>query len=185
MGEDRFDNLIDETLSTMEPVKLPEDLRFDAAKIMRLAKMEEEEEAAANRSSSFSGRLKAFFKNPTRLAAAAAAFIILLGVYGITKQPDVIVDPGEVITPPEYQAGLTIYPEESFEEMLAQAMEDESFAAQFNEEDKGYGYVIRSVQDCADGIEFMVYYYESEEESLAGTVNEENVRSIIWQKESL
>ena len=45
MDEVRLEKLIEETLSTMDPVEVPKDLHFDAAKIMRLARMEEEAEA--------------------------------------------------------------------------------------------------------------------------------------------
>ena len=88
MDEVRLEKLIEETLSTMDPVEVPKDLHFDAAKIMRMARMEEEAEAERNPAPiSFLDRLKASFgsRNMTRFAAAAAAFAVLLGVYGFWK----------------------------------------------------------------------------------------------------
>ncbi len=88
MDEKRLENLIEETLSTMDPVEIPKDLHFDAAKIMRLARMEEEEEAARQpETRSFMDRLMERFQSRTwtRFAAAAAAFALVLGVYGMTR----------------------------------------------------------------------------------------------------
>ena len=315
MDEKRLENLIEETLSTMDPVEVPKDLHFDAAKIMRLAKMQEEEEAERNPAPlSFFERMRETFRSRswTRYAAAAAAFVVLLGIYGMTRDgsgvapvpgsdpgqvaviddptvpltppdepvqtedpvqsedpvtPDVpdepqqsedpettqtpavtpapptqsaqnppkpqppapkppaeeqqpVVDteepgtdeepveeePDEVDNPTEYAGGNEIDPDEQgeepanpeeagedpedpeeniYENMLAEALQDEEFAADFAAEDKGFGHNIRSVEDVPDGTEFMVYFYESEEEAASGTVNEDNIRSILWKKESL
>ena len=104
------------------------------------------------------------------------------------------IDPDEQIpddeTPaasPEEPAGEEpADPEENeFEILLEEAMQDEEFAADFAAEDKGFGHNIVDVQDVPEGTEFMVYFYESEEEQLAGTVNEDDIRSILWKKESL
>ena len=323
MDEKRLENLIEETLSTMDPVEVPKDLYFDAAKIMPLAKMQEEEEAErAPAPVSFFDRMRETFRSRswTRYAAAAAAFVVLLGVYGMTRdgsgvppvpgndpshvaeiddptiplsppddpiqtddpvqtedpdtpdipgeeqqpdetevtpvtpvtpsqpvqsaeghkpapqnpapppapvtpsQPDpepeepvveepVEEEPGEVDNPTEYAGGNEIDPEEqipddetpaaqpgdqtgeepetetpeedAYETMLQEALQDEEFAAEFEAEDKGFGHNIVDVQDVPEGTEFMVYFYESEEEQLAGTVNEDDIRSILWKKESL
>ncbi len=321
MDEKRLEKLIEETLSTMDPVKVPDDLHFDAAKIMRLAKMQEEEEAERTPAPvSFMDRMREMFQSRswTRFAAAAAAFVVLLGVYGMWKSgsgpapvpgndpsqtaeiddpgvpaalpdnPIEVDDPGQtedpvtqedpavpdgpeeppveepvtpppavtpqqpvqsadnpkppVVTPPapqppapeqeepvvedeppveeepdevdnptEYAGGNEIDPEEQipddetpaaepggltekdpenpeedeFEALLEEALQDEEFAGAFAEEDKGFGHRIQDVQEVPEGTEFMVYFYESEEEQLAGTVNEDNVRSILWKKESL
>ena len=307
MDEKRLEKLIEETLSTMDPVKVPDDLHFDAAKIMRLAKMQEEEEAERTPAPvSFMDRMREMFQSRswTRFAAAAAAFVVLLGVYGMWKsgsgpapvpgndpsqtaeiddpgvptalpenpieaddpgqaedpvtqedpavpdepvtpqqpvqsadspkppvitppapqppapeqeepvseeEPPVEEEPDEVDNPTEYAGGNEIDPEEQipddetpaaepgglsenepenpeeneFETMLEEALQDEGFAADFAAEDKGFGHNIMDVQDVPEGTEFMVYFYESEEEQLAGTVNEDDVRSILWKKESL
>ena len=72
-----------------------------------------------------------------------------------------------------------------YENMLQEALQDESFKVKFDEADKGFGHSIQDVQEVPEGTEFMVYFYESEEEQLSGTVNEEDIRSILWEKESL
>ena len=328
MDEKRLENLIEETLSTMDPVEVPKDLHFDAAKIMRLAKMQEEEEAERTPAPvSFFDRMRETFRSRswTRYAAAAAAFVVLLGIYGMTRdgsgiapvpgsdpshvaeigddtiplappddpietedpvqsedpvtpevpdegpqtetpdntpvppvtpsqppqsadshtpapqnptpqppsvtpqQPDtepeepgivedppVEEEPDEVDNPTEYAGGNEIDPDEEtqnppeeegpgeepgdeqtepadpedpeeniYENMLAEALQDEEFAAEFAAEDKGFGHNILSVEDVPDGTEFMVYFYEDEEEAASGTVNEDNIRSILWKKESL
>ena len=310
MDEVRLEKLIEETLSTMDPVEVPKDLHFDAAKIMRLARMEEEAEAEKKPVPlSFMDRLRQAFQSRSmvRFAGAAAAFVVLLGVYGVWKSgsvpaplpgndpaqtaeiddpnvpttlpdnPIVVDDPVQtedpvtpdvpdeppaeedpvvtpppavtphqpvqsaenpkppVVTPPapqqpevteetpveeepsdidvgeEYAGGNEIDPEEQipdgetpaappeeqtgeetadpeeneFEILLEEALQDEEFAADFAAEDKGFGHNIVDVQDVPEGTEFMVYFYESEEEQLAGTVNEDDIRSILWKKESL
>lgn len=302
MDDLRLDNLIDETLKTIDPVEIPEDLHFDAAKIMRLARMEEEAEAEAKREERPApllslSRLRDVFQSRswTRYAAAAAAFAILLGVYGFshngegdpavpvpggpTNVADVEIDDGQIplaepddpmqgeedpavtpgtevdpqpetdpqpaVTPappvqsaentpapvqpqpapapaepetppeviddqetpaaegPEYAGGLeenpaegetpqpdpAVDPENPQEDILGSllelAMQNESFAESFAAEDKGYGYQLLKAEDVPDGTQFMVYFYESEEEAAAQTVNEENVRSILWKRESL
>ena len=311
----------------MDPVEVPKDLHFDAAKIIRLAKMQEEEEKEREPVPvSFLDRLRESFQSRrwTRYAAAAAAFVVLLGVYGMTRggsdvppgpgtdpgQVAVIDDPTEPLTPPdepvqedpvqtddpvvtdvpedgqqteeppetvtpaqptqsaqnppkpqqpkpkppveqqpqqteetdpeeivedpaveeetdevdnptEYAGGKEIDPDEEpqdppegqgeepagpeepgdepvepgeegddpeeniWENQLQQAMQDEAFAEQYNAEDKGFGHSIRSVEDVPDGTEFMVYFYENEEEAASGTINEDDIRSILWKKESL
>ena len=64
MDEVRLEKLIEETLSTMDPVEVPKDLRFDAAKIMRLARMEEEAEAERTPAPlSFADRLRQVFQS--------------------------------------------------------------------------------------------------------------------------
>ena len=86
MDEVRLEKLIEETLSTMDPVEVPKDLHFDAAKIMRLARMEEEAEAEKMPAPlSFMDRLRQTFQSRSmvRFAGAAAAFVVLLGVYGV------------------------------------------------------------------------------------------------------
>ncbi|MBQ6294379.1 MAG: hypothetical protein IJK80_00795 [Firmicutes bacterium] len=317
MDEVRLEKLIEETLSTMDPVEVPKDLHFDAAKIMRLARMEEESEAEKMPAPlSFMDRLRQAFQSRSmvRFAGAAAAFVVLLGVYGVWKsgsvpaplpgndpaqtaeiddpgvpttlpdnpivvddpvqtedpvtpdvpdeppaeddpvvtpphavtpqqpvqsaenpkppvvtppapqppaaepeepvaedEPPVEEEPGEVDNPTEYAGGNEIDPEEQipddetpaappeeqtgeetadpeeneFEILLEEALQDEAFAADFAAEDKGFGHNIVDVQDVPEGTEFMVYFYESEEEQLAGTVNEDDIRSILWKKESL
>ena len=317
MDEVRLEKLIEETLSTMDPVEVPKDLHFDAAKIMRLARMEEEAEAEKKPAPlSFMDRLRQAFQSRSmvRFAGAAAAFVVLLGVYGVWKsgsvpaplpgndpaqtaeiddpgvpttlpdnpivvddpvqtedpvtpdvpdeppaeddpvvtpphavtpqqpvqsaenpkppvvtppapqppavepeepvaedEPPVEEEPGEVDNPTEYAGGNEIDPEEQipdgetpaappeeqtgeetadpekneFEILLEEALQDEAFAADFAAEDKGFGHNIVDVQDVPEGTEFMVYFYESEEEQLAGTVNEDDIRSILWKKESL
>ncbi len=317
MDEVRLEKLIEETLSTMDPVEVPKDLHFDAAKIMRLARMEEEAEAEKKPVPlSFMDRLRQTFQSRSmvRFAGAAAAFVVLLGVYGVWKsgsvpaplpgndpaqtaeiddpnvpttlpdnpivvddpvqtedpvtpdvpdeppaeddpvvtpppavtphqpvqsaenptppvvtppapqqpavepenpvaedEPPVEEEPGEVDDPTEYAGGNEIDPEEQipddetpaappeeqtgeeaadpeeneFEILLEEALQDEAFAADFAAEDKGFGHNIVDVQDVPEGTEFMVYFYESEEEQLAGTVNEDDIRSILWKKESL
>ena len=321
----RLEKLIEETLSTMDPVEVPEDLHFDAAKIMRLAKMQEEEEAArAPAPVSFLDRMRETFRSRswTRYAVAAAAFVVVLGIYGMTRGgsdvppvpgsdpgqiaviddptvpttppddpvqtedpvqsedpvtpevpdepqqpedpetvpapvvtpqqptqsaqnppkpkppapkppaeeqtqqpgtetegPDIVEEPveeepDEVDNPTEYAGGNEIDPDEEpqnppegqgeepagpeepgeepddpeeniYENMLTEALQDEEFAADFAAEDKGFGHNIRSVEDVPDGTEFMVYFYENEEEAASGTVNEDDIRSILWKKESL
>jgi hypothetical protein len=325
MDELRLEKLIEETLSTMDPVEVPKDLHFDAAKIMRMARMEEEAEAERDPAPvSFFDRLRESFgsRNWTRFAAAAAAFAVLLGVYGFWKsgqmpgpvpgndpsqvaeiddptiplgppeevtvpvepdepvvpdvpeQPPVEEDPsvepapavtpqqptqsaqnnpkpkpqpsnptpapvpdtqgeepvvedepveeepGEVDQGSEYAGGMEIDPDEQtgeepadeeptdlpeepgeenpdeaqapeateddiYENMLQEALQDESFKAKFDEVDKGFGHSIQDVQEVPEGTKFMVYFYESEEEQLSGTINEEDIRSILWEKESL
>lgn len=308
MDDLRLDNLIDETLKTIDPVEVPKDLHFDAAKIMRLARMEEEAEAEAKREERPApllslSRLRDVFQSRSwmRYAAAAAAFAVLLGVYtlsqsgepvvpvpgGPTNVADVEIDDGQIplaqpddpvqdgedpavtpdpeqgsaedpvqtedpqpaVTPappvqsaettpkppapqpaptpatpepetptdviedeetpavegPEYAGGLETDPVEGEEpvtdpgepgegetpqedilgSLLALAMQNESFAADFAAEDKGFGYQLLKAEDVPDGTKFMVYFYESEEEAAAQTINEENVRSILWKRESL
>ena len=84
-------------------------------------------------------------------------------------------EPGESETPQEDILGS----------LLALAMQNESFAADFAAEDKGFGYQLLKAEDVPDGTQFMVYFYESEEEAAAQTINEENIRSILWKRESL
>lgn len=69
--------------------------------------------------------------------------------------------------------------------LLALALQNESFAESFAAEDLGFGYQVLKAEDVPDGTQFMVYFYESEEEAAAQTVNEENIRSILWKRESL
>ena len=69
--------------------------------------------------------------------------------------------------------------------LLALALQNESFAESFAAEDLGFGYQVLKAEDVPDGTQFMVYFYESEEEAADQTVNEENIRSILWKRESL
>ena len=98
MDDLRLDNLIDETLKTIDPVEVPKDLHFDAAKIMRLARMEEEAEAEAKREERPApllslSRLRDVFQSRSwmRYAAAAAAFAVLLGVYTLSQRGEPVV----------------------------------------------------------------------------------------------
>ncbi len=312
MDDLRLDNLIDEALSSIEPVEVPKDLHFDAAKIMKLAEMQEKAEAEARREEipaapSVLVRLRQSFQNRswTRYAAAAAAFAILLGVYSFfngeddnplippvgdpTHTAEVEIDDGsiplatpdedipdeepddpvtdpqpeqepDVTTPPEeetppapppvqsadnpkppaprppvdpsapvqdeqpavdveeetedppvegseYAEGLEIPaedPEEPTEtqeapegeeppapqedilgSLFSLAMQNESFAESINALDAGFGYKVLKAEDVPDGTQFMVYFYASEEESTSETVNEDEIRSVLWKRESL
>ena len=197
MDEMRLEKLIDETLSTMDPVKIPDDLHFDAAEIMRRAKREEEaEKPKAAEPVSFSDRLKERTRSRsfTRWAAAAAAFVILLGVYGATRDNgNVPVDPDDGVVigvddpvDPELPSGPNVLiPEESYDALFEEALAEEEFAALFSEEDKGHGYRITSAESVSGGVMFHVYFYENEEEYASGLVNEENIRRLLWKTESL
>lgn len=180
MDDERIDNLIEETLSGIDRVEPPSDLHFDAAQIIR--------------DSSKKTSAEPLLLRWRRYAAIAAAFFILLGVYSLNRsgvfspQPqDIIEDhPGPILQSPQYHAGYEIDPQQyaAYEELLAAARQDETLNTHFSEYDKGFGYVILSAEEAAENVQFMIYFYQSEDEKASGFVDTENIRSLLWKKES-
>ncbi|MCR4804920.1 MAG: hypothetical protein K5981_04630 [Clostridia bacterium] len=203
MENDRLDNLIDELLEDMPPVQVPTDLSFDAGAIMREAKRREEAEHLERVSVAPLNAKKRSWK---KWVAIAAAFAVVAGglYFGVGAPgqtdpgthiaetiddgqiplagPDDPATPAQPENPGEPQ---TQEPEEEDPQVLAQlflsAYADEAFVKELTDGDRGYGYIVTGHKDVPEGTEFMVYFYESEEERSSYTVDNDKLRYILWK----
>ena len=210
MEDERLDNLIDELLADMPPVEVPENLSFDAGAIMRKAKEQEEEEGLERVKADPHKGARRSWKKWIAVAAAFAVLAGGI-YYGAGSKPgeepgglqtgetiedgeiplagpDAPADPGTTEEPGgEEPAQSEENPTQAEEdpqvlaELFLRAYSDESFVKQLTDGDKGYGYIVTGHKDVPEGTEFMVYFYESEEERSAYTVNDEQLRYILWK----